>query len=101
MTRAGAVAAVLASVLAPLPFAGAGATETSRPIVDLHVDLSYRVNYRGGSFSHGSGQYPAAALLRAGVAGVVLPLFVPKNVSPEGPRLEDLEASRGRLLSLI
>jgi membrane dipeptidase len=89
------------AALVPLPLAGAAATEASPPVVDLHVDLSYRVNYRGGSFARGSGQYPASALRRAGVAGVVLPLFVPKNVSPEGPRRQDLEASLASVLALI
>jgi len=91
----------VAAALIPLPFRGAAAAETSPPVVDLHVDLSYRVNYRGGSLARGSGQYPAAELARAGVAGVVLPLFVPYDVSPTGPRLEDLTRSRARLLELI
>jgi membrane dipeptidase len=33
------------------------------------------------------------------VAGVVLPLFVPRDVSPTGPRLEDLEQSYLRVLA--
>jgi membrane dipeptidase len=94
-------AAALLAALAPLPLHGAAAEEASPAVVDLHVDLSYRVNYRGGSLARGSGQYPAAGLTRAGVAGVVLPLFVPHDVSPSGPRLSDLEDSRARLLALI
>jgi membrane dipeptidase len=88
-------------VLARLPVAGAELAERPPAVVDLHVDLSYRVSYGSGTLASGSGQYPAAALLRAGVAGVVLPLFVPKRVSPVGPRAEDLEASFTRLLALI
>jgi membrane dipeptidase len=94
------VASILAA-LAPLPLRGAVAEESSPPVVDLHVDLSYRVNYRGGSLARGSGQYPASELARAGVAGVVLPLFVPHDVSATGPRLSDLESSRAHLLALI
>lgn len=94
-------AALSAFALLPLPLSGAAAAEVSPPVVDLHVDLSYRVNYRGGSLSVGSGQYRARDLLRAGVAGVVLPLFVPHTVSPTGPRREDLEKSLARLLELI
>jgi membrane dipeptidase len=84
-----------------LPIAGATALPSSPPVVDLHVDLSYRVSYGHGTLAGGSGQYVAEKLARAGVAGVVLPLFVPKKVSPEGPRMSDLDASFERLASLI
>lgn len=94
-------AALALAALAPLPLSGASAREVSPPVVDLHVDLSYRVNYQGGTLAQGSGQYPAAELVAAGVAGVVLPLFIPHDVSPSGPRLEDLERSRARMLELI
>lgn len=71
------------------------------PVVDLHVDLSYQVNYKGRDLARGVGQYVAADLLRSGVRGVVLPLYIPRSVSPEGPRTEDLEASRKHLLDLL
>jgi membrane dipeptidase len=71
------------------------------PVVDLHVDLSYQLSYRGRSLETGVGQYRAADLLRAGVIGVVLPLYVPRKVSPDGPRSEDLESSYQRLSSLL
>lgn len=63
------------------------------PVVDLHVDLSYQFNYRGRPFAEGTGQYRAAELVRAGVLGIVLPLYIPKSVHPTGPRLVDLERS--------
>lgn len=63
------------------------------PIVDLHVDLSYQHNYKQRPFAEGSGEVRAVDLERAGVIGVVLPLFVPKDVSPVGPRASDLESS--------
>jgi membrane dipeptidase len=84
-----------------LPLAGAEAAQASPPVVDLHVDLSYRVNFRGGSLERGSGQYPASELVRAGIGGVVLPLFVPHDIAPMGPRLADLEGSRVNLLQLL
>jgi len=59
------------------------------------------VNFQGGSLERGSGQYVASRLLRAGVSGVVLPLFVPKSVSPEGPRASDLESSFERMTALL
>jgi membrane dipeptidase len=85
---------VLAGALVlPAPATGA------RPygVVDLHVDLSYQTNYEGRTFHEGTGQFRAADLSRAGVVGVVLPLFVPRRVSPAGPRLGDLEASYARV----
>jgi membrane dipeptidase len=100
MRRALLVAPLMAALL-PLPIRGVRAGAVSPPVVDLHVDLSYRTNYRGGTLANGSGQYPAALLARAGVAGVVLPLFIPHDVSPAGPRVTDLEASRARMLELI
>ncbi|HVU05087.1 MAG TPA: membrane dipeptidase [Polyangiaceae bacterium] len=103
MTGTGAALFGLATllVLVPLPARGADVAPPPIPVVDLHVDLSYRVNYRGGTLARGSGQYVASRLLRAGVRGVVLPLFVPKSVSPEGPRMEDLEGSFEKLSSLL
>jgi membrane dipeptidase len=80
-----------------LPTLGAEPAERPVPVVDLHVDLSYQSAYRGRSFDEGTGQFVAKELLRDGVLGVVLPLFVPHDVSPRGPRLADLEWSYARL----
>jgi membrane dipeptidase len=67
------------------------------PVVDLHVDLSYQHVYQNQRFDQGTGQYRASDLVSAGVRGVVLPLFVPHRVSPNGPRVEDLENSYARV----
>jgi membrane dipeptidase len=67
------------------------------PVVDLHVDLSYQFNFKAKGFAANSGQFSAHALRSGGVAGVVLPLFVPRDASPAGPRLEDLERSYARV----
>jgi len=63
------------------------------PIIDLHVDLSYQFNYKNQPFSRGSGEAQAADLARGGVVGMVLPLYIPKDVSARGPRLQGLESS--------
>ena len=63
------------------------------PVVDLHVDLSYQFNFKGRDFAAGSGQFSVDALRRGGVSAVVLPLYVPRNASPTGPRVVDLERS--------
>lgn len=79
------------------PQAAPSLTAAPVPVVDLHVDLSYEYNFKGKSFGLGSGQFSVAQLQRGGVAGVVLPLFVPRDASPDGPRLEDLERSYARV----
>ena len=88
-------------VLAALPLQGAAVAERPFAVVDLHVDLSYQHNYRGRTFAGGSGQFPGGELVRAGVVGVVLPLYVPRRVSPAGPRLEHFEASYARVFSAL
>ena len=67
------------------------------PVLDLHVDLSYQYNFKAKDFAASGGQFSARALRRGGVAGVVLPLFVPRNASPTGPRVADLERSYQRV----
>jgi len=62
-------------------------------LIDLHVDLSYRSLYKKRPFAEGSGQYIAARLHRAGVVGVVLPLYLPEDASPEGRTRAELERS--------
>jgi membrane dipeptidase len=83
----------LAALLVRLPVRGAEPELRPPGFVDLHADLSYQHVYKGAAFASGTGQYPARDLLRAGVVGVVLPLFVPNAVAREGPRLADLEHS--------
>jgi membrane dipeptidase len=99
-----AVRAALLLLVARLSVLPAGAAEpAARPfaVVDLHVDLSYQYSFEGRSFAEGSGQFRAAELARAGVVGAVLPLFVPRDASPAGPRLADLERSYTRLFGAL
>jgi membrane dipeptidase len=79
--------------LVPLPARGAETKDRPFGVVDLHVDLSFEHMYRGHPFAEGTGQFRAADLERAGVVGVVLPLYVPRWASPSSPRLEDFESS--------
>lgn len=74
--------------------------ETARfPVVDLHVDLPYQVGFHGKRLRYGTGQAALPALRAGGVSGMVLPLFIPKDVAPGGPRAVDLEQSYQRVLS--
>lgn len=94
--------AVLGALLvATLAAAPKRAPATPPRLVDLHVDLSYQHTYKGRAFAEATGQYRASALQAAGVAGVVLPLFVPRDVSPSGPRLSDLETSYQNLTAAL
>jgi membrane dipeptidase len=85
--------------LCSLTFSAAGAAPAAVPfpVVDLHVDLSYQHNFKGKPFGLGSGQFSVQELRLGGVSGVVLPLFVPRDASPDGPRVADLERSYARV----
>jgi membrane dipeptidase len=69
------------------------------PVVDLHVDLPYQLGFHGKPLRDGSGQASLFHLQEGGVHGVVLPLFVPRDVSPTGPRARDLEQQYRRVLA--
>lgn len=88
-----ALLAIVLLWLGRLPAQGVATQERPLAVVDLHADLPYQHVYRGVDFASGSGQYAAEELLRAGVVGVVLPLFIPHRVHARGPRLADLEHS--------
>lgn len=96
-----ALVAAFAVLLSKLPALGADTGTRPFAVVDLHVDLSYQSGYRARAFEHGTGQFAASDLERAGVAGVVLPLYVPRKVSPAGPRIADLEASYARVFGAL
>jgi membrane dipeptidase len=76
-------AALSGPVLAERPF----------PVVDLHVDLPYQLAFHAKPLRQGTGQAALPALRSGHVSGVVLPLFVPRDVSALGPRAQDLESS--------
>lgn len=62
-------------------------------VVDLHVDLPYQLGYHAKPLREGTGQARLTALQMGGSVGIVLPLFVPRDVSKTGPRAIDLEDS--------
>jgi membrane dipeptidase len=74
----------------------------SKPgLVDLHVDLSYQVNFKNQPVRSGSGQYDVRWLKQAGVEGVVLPLYIPRDASSAGPQLQHLEQSHHEMVRLL
>ena len=90
---------LLTCLIASLSAAGSpvAAADAPFPVVDLHVDLSYQLNFKHQRFAAEMGQFSASAVRRGGVVGVVLPLFVPRAASPTGPRVADLEQSYSRV----
>jgi membrane dipeptidase len=94
MRRTVAVGGLLTTVFtANAPTASGIEAVSVKPYVDLHVDLPYQYNYKNAPFLYGTGQFSAAEAQRGGLAAVVLPLFVPFNVSDHGPRVIDYEQS--------
>lgn len=85
-----AVVAVVCFVLWP---PGVSAEQTPVPVIDLHVDMPYQVNYKQRPVARGRGRYLAEHLLKSGVRSVVLPLYVPRDASPEGPLMQHLLGS--------
>lgn len=71
------------------------------PVIDLHVDISYRSLYKHQPFAVGSGQFRAADLLPAGLRGVVLPLYVPQDAEPGGRSRLQLEKSYAHVFRSI
>ena len=88
--RLGALAAVAAGLMATAAAAPqAQAAEETFPVVDLHVDLPWQLHFRKRPLDLSKGQMSRAAMARGRVRAVVLPLYVPDDVRPEGPRIED------------
>jgi membrane dipeptidase len=95
------LAAIFGAVTTSASATGPSLDEGPVGVVDLHVDLPYRLNYKQAELAKGSGEFVAEHLVSSGVVGVVLPLYVPRNVSPTGPRMKDLEASYQRLIGAL
>lgn len=77
------VSAVLASS------GGADAADEVFPVVDLHVDLPWQLHFKKKPLDLSRGQMSRAAMNKGHVAALVLPLYVPDDVRPEGPRIDD------------
>lgn len=77
------------------------AEEPSPSVIDLHVDLSYRTLYKKRPFSQGGGQFSVENIVRGGVRGVVLPLYVPEDAEPHGRSRYQFEASYRHVFSQI
>jgi membrane dipeptidase len=92
---------LVSTLLLSAGLVGPGAAATQHrylSIVDLHVDLPYQLGTHGKPLREGTGQASLSSLQKGGVQGVVLPLFVPRDVSPTGPRAIDLEQQYQRVL---
>ncbi len=101
MTRLGSLTAFVALIVCSPSSQARNVNTPPLAVVDLHVDLPYEHNYENKPFAEGTGQYRARDLLAAGVSGLVLPLFIPHKVSPQGPRASDLEESYQRVFEQL
>lgn len=70
-------------------------------VIDLHVDLPYRTFYKKRPFALGSGQFSVESVIRGGVSGVVLPLYVPADAEPGGRSRYQFEASYSHVYSQV
>jgi membrane dipeptidase len=61
-------------------------------VVDLHVDLPWQVHFKGRAAAMGDGEERAEAFRRGGYLALVLPIYLPDKVRPEGPSIADAEA---------
>lgn len=61
-------------------------------VVDLHVDLPWQVHFRGRSLELATGQVTRTSLAAGHVGGLVLPIYLPDDLRPGGPTIDDAEA---------
>ncbi len=71
------------------------------PVIDLHVDLPWQLHFKGRSLDLDRGMVTARGLAAGRVAGLVLPMYIPDRVRPEGPAPQDLEAMAATLERLV
>jgi membrane dipeptidase len=70
-----------------------GATSEPIPrVVDLHVDLPWQVHFRGRGLDLSTWQASVRALVAGHVGGLVLPIYLPDDLRPGGPTIDDAEA---------
>ena len=61
-------------------------------VVDLHFDLPWHVHFKGRKPDLKEGAGNAEALRAGHYAAIVLPIYLPDKVRPEGPSIADAEA---------
>lgn len=95
------VACAFAALVLGFPGLGLATGPRLFGVVDLHADLPYQVVYKSKPAETGAGQYVATWLASSGVTDVVMPLYIPRDVSSVGPRMQDLEASYRHMSQLL
>ena len=61
-------------------------------VVDLHVDLPWQVHFKGRAAELGATETRGKAFREGGYLALVLPIYLPDKVRPEGPSIADAEA---------
>jgi membrane dipeptidase len=90
--RASLAAAACAAALLTLPLARGDEPPAPVMVVDLHVDLPWQVHVKGRSDALTEGHTRLEALRRGHYGGLVLPIYLPDKIRPEGPSVADAEA---------
>jgi membrane dipeptidase len=91
----------LALGLAVAAFPAGARAEEAFEVVDLHVDLPWRLHYHGAPLDLTKGMMTRSAMTSGHVAGVVLPFYIPDGVRPGGPEERDLTEVLGTIEKLV
>jgi membrane dipeptidase len=70
-------------------------------VVDLHVDLPWRLHYHQAPLDLTRGMMTRSAMATGHVAGIVLPFYIPDGVRPSGPEERDLQDILGTIEKLV
>ncbi|WP_437591138.1 dipeptidase [Sorangium sp. So ce1000] len=82
------------------PPAGAAA-EPPVPVVDLHVDVPWQVHFKGRDRHLDEGHARRETLVAGHYLGIVLPIYLPDQARPEGPKIEDASAVLATIEAII
>src|SRR5260221_13852830 len=94
MRRRASVAFALAAVaLLALPIASRGEEpEPPLGVVDLHVDLPWKVHFKGRDIALPEGHATNQPLRDGHYIGIVLPIYLPDKAHKDGPHIADADA---------
>ncbi|WP_437279983.1 membrane dipeptidase [Sorangium sp. So ce375] len=100
-----AVTCAAGALAAPQPTRGdppsGAAPEPPVPVVDLHVDVPWQVHFKGRDRRLDEGHARREALVAGHYLGIVLPIYLPDQAHPDGPKIEDASAILATIEAII
>jgi len=84
--------AALALLGTPIAEGGPPDAEATPMVVDLHVDLPWQVHFKKRGDGLTEGHVRTETLRAGGYGGIVLPIYLPDYLHPDGAHVEDAEA---------